>query len=256
MRAARTLVALLGGALATGCGSPPATGSCDAPSASMVSYDATKSGLPASDVQGAIDAVAVDVSTVGSGPSTDDVARALMRLDAGALVGPTGSTGPTGAKGPTGAAGDAGVPGTPGAQGPTGPTGTIGPTGAAGPTGPTGPSGGTGGIGPTGPQGPTGPTGSPGDAGVAGPMGPTGTTGPQGPQGPAGPSGPAGARGITRFGGAYQFNGTECLIPNRWTGACTCVTGTTAQLNVNGNDGAGITFQAHRLFVCMSPTLQ
>jgi hypothetical protein len=100
-------------------------------------------------------------------------------IDAGQIVGPTGSTGPTGATGSTGATG---------ATGPTGANSTVvGPTGATGPTGITGSTGANSTVaGPTGPTGATGATGA--DSTVAGP---TGAAGPTGPTGSTGPTGPA-----------------------------------------------------------------
>lgn len=78
-------------------------------------------------------------------------------IDAGALIGPTGSTGPTGATGPLST--------VPGPTGPTGPTGPIStqPSTVPGPLGPTGPTGPASTV-----TGPTGPTGSTGPIGIRG----------------------------------------------------------------------------------------
>jgi len=71
-------------------------------------------------------------------------------VNAGRVVGESGTTGPAGPAGPTGASGSTGPQGPQGPSGPAGPQGDPGPIGAEGPQGPEGPQGATGATGPAG----------------------------------------------------------------------------------------------------------
>lgn len=131
---------------------------------------------------------------------------------------------------------------------------SLGATGPVGPAGEPGPAGETGATGEDGTAGPTGPFGETGPAGEIGATGATGATGDTGDTGPTGPSGASGADGSdgTMSGGFYQNKVTfvemgpesgswvlSCESNNPFTGACTCLGGTSASL-IFDQSGGGV----------------
>ena len=183
-------------------------------------------------------------------------------INAGHVIGPSGTNGVDGAQGPQGETGAQGP------QGDTGPQGDIGPQGPQGDVGPTGPAGadgidgingtnGTNGVdgaqgpqgdtGPQGPQGDEGPAGADGVDGINGTNGTNGADGAQGPQGEVGPAGPAGADGIDGINGMNGTNGADgAQGPQGETGAQgpqgdvgpAGPAGTTGQQGAPGQQGA------------------
>lgn len=120
--------------------------------------EANRRGDAVSTLAGDVQALRVQVKSLGKTPVAPDPSKAVQDLPARTAV-PVPIPGPTG---------PAGSPGPTGASGAPGKTGASGVPGAVGPTGPAGPQG---------QPGPAGPQGEPGPAGAAGPAGEDGSDG-------------------------------------------------------------------------------